>query len=287
MMKKLLCFLLLLPISFVCMAQEVEIRVHEVQRGESLEHVAARYGITVEELNSYNLFLDKYFYVGQKLNVPIKIVPKVAPAYSTHNSYSEPVKKKRKGNGLGRIIGNSFAAAFGYHPYAQPQMYSPNPSYGGGFGGGSGNMDYLLNPNIALMQAQQQMAQEQMLNQQLMNLSLQQVYEQEEREFQHEKQFRPNLTIEQFRQEKAQMHQIMKEAERQGTSEERTPYGKVSSSKGHQCRVCGGSGLVVDNTYLGYASQTKWCDICRKEVYVAHRHKSCKTCGGEGWISGY
>lgn len=70
MMKKLLCFLLLLPISFVCMAQEVEIRVHEVQRGESLEHVAARYGISVEDLLAANVFAN-HFYVGQKLNIPI------------------------------------------------------------------------------------------------------------------------------------------------------------------------------------------------------------------------
>lgn len=63
MMKKLLCFLLLLPISFVCMAQEVEIRVQEVQRGESLEHVAARYGISVEDLLAANVFAN-HFYVA-------------------------------------------------------------------------------------------------------------------------------------------------------------------------------------------------------------------------------
>ena len=277
-MKKLLCFLLLLSISFVCMAQEVEIRVHEVQRGESLEHVASMYGVTVGELNSYNLFLDKYFYVGQKLNVPIKIVPKVEPAYSTHSSYSEPVKKERKGNGLRRFLGNVFSAAFGHHPYAQPQMYSPVPSYGGGFGGGSGNMDYLLNPNIALMQAQQQMEPYQQWRQDYWKKG------QRYQEF--------------FEQQNKKGEAIMREGILWNTAPimVETPVfvpsdggqsGTNSPGKGHQCRVCGGTGRVVDNTYLGNASQTKWCDICRKEMYVAHHHKNCQTCGGNGWISGY
>ncbi len=55
MMKKLLCFLLLLPISFVCMAQEVEIRVHEVQRGESLEHVAVQDSLSMNPRGVYKL----------------------------------------------------------------------------------------------------------------------------------------------------------------------------------------------------------------------------------------
>ena len=55
MMKKLLCFLLLLPISFVCMAQEVEIRVHEVQRGESLEHGAEQDSLSMNPRGVYKL----------------------------------------------------------------------------------------------------------------------------------------------------------------------------------------------------------------------------------------
>ena len=55
MMKNFCCLLLLFPISFVCMAQEVEIRVHEVQRGESLEHVAEQDSLSMNPRGVYKL----------------------------------------------------------------------------------------------------------------------------------------------------------------------------------------------------------------------------------------
>ena len=54
-MKNFCCLLLLFPISFVCMAQEVEIRVHEVQRGESLEHVAEQDSLSMNPRGVYKL----------------------------------------------------------------------------------------------------------------------------------------------------------------------------------------------------------------------------------------
>ena len=272
----------------LCQAQEIEIRVHEVQRGESLEYIASHYGVSQSELETYNPFLDRYFYVGQKLNVPIKVKPPVEQTYSSSDysdgRYASRKKKRvRRGGGWwGNLLqGLGTAFAYGASYYARPMVSPSYPS----FSGGSGRMDFLLDPNFAIMQTQQQMAQEQALNQQLMNISLQQVKEQEQQEYIQAKQFRPNLTIEQFRQEKAQMYRAMKEAERQERKENGLLDG--GANKGHQCKVCGGQGRVVKETYLGNASQTKWCDICRKEVYVAHHHTSCQTCGGDGWISGY
>ncbi len=257
-MKKLLCFLLLLPISFVCMAQEVEVRVHEVQRGESIEYVAARYGVTVEELNSYNLFLDKYFYVGQKLNVPIKVKPKVESSYLENYSYNEKPKKKKRWTwgGWGRTSFNTYT----------PVM----PMYGG-------FVPPSLNPGYAMMQAQQQMS----LAQQLL-----------------QERWRIEQQSQQFFQNQNNAWQTMPAGGAWNTTpvmvetpafvpSTTTGGGSATSSTGHQCRVCGGTGQVVDNTYLGNASLTKWCDICHAEKYVAHRHKKCQTCGGNGWISGY
>ena len=58
----------------------------------------------------------------------------------------------------------------------------------------------------------------------------------------------------------------------------------TSSSSGHQCRVCKGTGMEIVETYMG--GDTKhWCDICKKDVYGAHRHVRCQTCGGNGWIN--
>ena len=56
---------------------------------------------------------------------------------------------------------------------------------------------------------------------------------------------------------------------------------------GHQCRVCGGNGMVIKEPYLGNTSGTKCCSECNKSVYIAHYHTRCQTCGGDGWIDGY
>lgn len=70
-MKKVLCVFLSIFVFLVVNAQDAEILVHKVQRGESLDYIATKYGVSLEQLQSHNPFLDKYFYVGQELNVPI------------------------------------------------------------------------------------------------------------------------------------------------------------------------------------------------------------------------
>ena len=157
---------------------------------------------------------------------------------------------------------------------------------------GGGYYDYLLDPRYAMMQAQQQMMQQQMMQQQMQQQIQQQVQsftEQLARESQ--KQFQQNLQNNTFVTPVAPVVPVGPAMPVVPNVIQDTPVNKSESNKQnrvtseHQCRVCGGSGQVVDNTYLGNASQTKWCDVCRKEVYAAHRHKRCDTCGGSGKIS--
>ncbi|MBP3843370.1 MAG: hypothetical protein J6E29_07015 [Prevotella sp.] len=61
--------------------------------------------------------------------------------------------------------------------------------------------------------------------------------------------------------------------------------GQTPVTTSHTCRICGGSGSTVSEPWLGNTNSTKYCDICRKEVYVAHHHTPCSTCGGNGVIS--
>ena len=237
----------------LCKAQEVEIRVHEVQRGESLERIAAKYDVTIDELQSNNLFLDKYFYVGQKLNVPIKVKPKVEPSYSNTYSYSGRTTTKKK-----RTTGG-----WGY----SSNYYAPSISMVGGFA------NPLLNPGFALMQAQQQMS-----------LAQQQLQDRWRIEQQSQQFFQNQNNAWQTMPASGAWNAapVMLESPAYVPSNS-TGGGVGTTSKGHQCRVCGGSGQVEDNTYLGNASSTKWCDICHAVKYVAHHHKRCQTCGGDGW----
>ena len=156
MEKRIFCCLMLIIDIMVCMGQTF--RVHQVVRGESLEYIANKYGITTDEIKQHNTLLDKYFYVGQKLNIPIKEPPKIEHTASTYTSSSwkesKPVREKRHNNGWKQFWGG-VASAFvdGAAGYGQPMMYNPYPYQGGG------NMDYLLDPNYTLMQMQPQIAQ--------------------------------------------------------------------------------------------------------------------------------
>ena len=137
-MKRLLCLFVCVHFLLPGIAQEVERRIHEVQRGESLDYIAAKYNVSVDEIQNHNQFLDKYFYVGQKLNVPIKIKPKVERSYSESSSYRErTMTKKKRTNGGWEYT---------------PSMYASPFPMSGGFG------NPLLDPGYALMQTQQQMS---------------------------------------------------------------------------------------------------------------------------------
>lgn len=96
-MKKNLCLLLSLSVFLVGIAQEIEMRVHEVQRGESLERIANKYGTSVDELYKHNQFLNTHFYVGQKLNIPITVVSDKETLTSVGSSFMDERKQATDG----------------------------------------------------------------------------------------------------------------------------------------------------------------------------------------------
>lgn len=69
-MKKLVLVLVLLVASVGISAQSVT--SHTVQRGESIESIAQKYGISVSDLISANPDAKDYFFVGMKLTIPAK-----------------------------------------------------------------------------------------------------------------------------------------------------------------------------------------------------------------------
>lgn len=142
-------------------------------------------------------------------------------------------------------------------------------SYGGyGMGANSmmssgSNYNYLLDPRFAVQQVQNQ----------------------EQQEYQAAKRYRPNLTFEQFRAEKAQALQMMKTGGGSSSSSSSTPSSDGSSKSsrricvtcngGGKCNGCHGSGLRTDN-YFGTGTGTKTCGVC-------NGRKICSVCGGSGY----
>lgn len=71
MKKRFLCSLLLAIGVLVCMAQTMQ--KHTVQRGETMESIAQKYGVTVSAMKEANPNIGEYFYVGMVLNVPERV----------------------------------------------------------------------------------------------------------------------------------------------------------------------------------------------------------------------
>ena len=165
--------------------------------------------------------------------------------------------------------------------------YSSTPS------SGSGNMDYLLNPALAVSQAQQQVAQEQAVNNALMATSLKQTYDQEQAEYQEAKKYRPNLTLEQWRAEMgaATLYGKQQDNTRQVTNNNvnnnvQTPSSKYTISA-HDCAYCHGTGeIIYEKSVAGFGTATdhvrKRCDVCGATYIDIHKHMSCGHCGGTG-----
>ena len=68
-MKRYLLSLILVMGVMVGMAQTTQ--THTVQRGETIESVAQKYGITVDALKAANPNAGNLFFVGMKLNIPV------------------------------------------------------------------------------------------------------------------------------------------------------------------------------------------------------------------------
>lgn len=61
--------------------------LHVVQRGETLETIASKYGVTVDDLKQFNEGTDQFFYAGMKLTIPKKSTP-------VHNSINSDGRKE-------------------------------------------------------------------------------------------------------------------------------------------------------------------------------------------------
>lgn len=66
-MKKIFLSLIVLMLSVSVFAQAV---VHTVQRGETLESIAQKYGVTAQDLLNANPDAKEYLYTGMKISIP-------------------------------------------------------------------------------------------------------------------------------------------------------------------------------------------------------------------------
>lgn len=106
---------------------------HIIQRGETLELVARRYGVSVSDIKANNLLIDEY-YTGLTIIIP----PKPVSVIDNNNRYSEidevvlPRKKSKKNfwntlfGGMAEVV-SSANYGYGYmdfYNYNVPMLYS-------------------------------------------------------------------------------------------------------------------------------------------------------------------
>ena len=112
-------------------------------------------------------------------------------------------------------------------------------------------------------------------------LAVQQVMNQEQQEYQAAKRFRPNLTLEQFRIEKGQALQMMKNSGSSNSTSKSTV--KPSTSNSRDCRRCLGSGKCQTCNGKGYyynpldMSKAVSCPNC-----ASNHNGRCASCNGSG-----
>lgn len=69
-----LCWIVILS-SLIVACSGVQTRYHEVQKGETKEKIAVRYGIALVDLHRYNEGIEKGIQVGDKLYIPFETIP--------------------------------------------------------------------------------------------------------------------------------------------------------------------------------------------------------------------
>ena len=129
------------------------------------------------------------------------------------------------------------------------------------------------------------------VQQQLMQISMQQVYEQDQREYQAMRQNYLNigkdLSYMEYCMIKGQAIQDMKNegydtsTNQNTTTESNKPSSNVPDKKKNSCGVCGGKGYIVKTVANFGITNERWCEECGRTVINGHYHETCNVCKGK------
>lgn len=130
-MKKCILLLCLFLISTIVSFSQSVVQ-HIVQRGETKEYLASKYGISVEELMDANPLFTT-FYTGISVNIPVKQQVTTEEVSKTSANGVESVPKTKKKNSFWSFLGQVFveALAEGVSGANSPssQAYSQNQGF--------------------------------------------------------------------------------------------------------------------------------------------------------------
>ena len=141
-----------------------------------------------------------------------------------------------------------------------------------------GNNNYLLDPNYAIWQTQQQMGQMQAVQNQIMDNTIKQT----EKEMEELNRINQQLIETSIWQAENGINLGGTSSSVESSSTINNDYvAPVTTNKTHRCGLCGGSGRMVKEDAISFGN-TKYCNECGKTVSDSHYHTKCISCDGKG-----
>ena len=254
-MKKVTLFFLIM---FICVSVNAQ-TTHIVQRGETLELIANRYGISPKLIKDANPLIDEY-YTGLTLSIPPK--PKSAIS-STREETRRRISSERELRKATIIRSRTHSNAVwgGYSNYYQP-IYNPYLN----------NSQMLWHTQHNQLQATVNAFQSQMMQQ------AQQDWNQHQANMSDLwNNYNPNIDYSTMFVPVLYNNSTLMDSN-SGTSSSNT----YSTRSPQTCGACGGKGWIPETKGVASFGLDKWCNECNKKVETNHYHATCPSCKGKG-----
>lgn len=253
MNKILFVFLLLFPLLNFAQTK------HVVQRGETLDLIANRYGIASKLIRDANPLVDEC-YTGITLTIPQKPKPVVSSTPTRTKSRVPNERKVKKTTYAVRPNTRSNVAWGGYANYYQSTY---NPYWN--------NNQMIWQTQHNQLQAAANAFQNQMMQQ------AQQSWNNYQVNYSNLWNSIPNID-----------YSTMPMPVLDGASTSIETGVGTSGSNAHStrtpktCGACGGKGWIPETKGVASFGLDKWCNECNKNVASNHYHATCPSCNGKG-----
>ena len=251
-------FILLGGLLFVGVFADAQTK-HIIQRGETLELIANRYGVTAKLIKDANPLVDEY-YTGLTLSIPPKPKPVVS---STPTRTEGRVSDERKARKTTYVVRSNTHSTGVWGGSANSYLPTYNP--------------YLNNSQVMWqLQHNQLQAAANAFNNQMMQQA-QQSWNNYQVNYSNLWNSIPNID-----------YSAMPMPVLDGASTSIETGVGTSGSNAHStrapktCGACGGKGWIPETKGVASFGLDKWCNECNKNVGSNHYHATCPSCNGKG-----
>lgn len=267
--------ILLVNILFLFSLSNIAQTKHIVQRGETIELIASRYGISVSKLKEVNPLIEE-FYTGLTLSIPPK--PKSVESFVEIKKRKEATDKLfEQEASISQMISQSNGVWEGYVNSNRPTY---NPYWN--------DEQMMWNIQHAQLQTSANAFHNQMMQ------SIQQIYSNYQPNYSWDNYqpnyswngYQPSLSWDDFVPGVDYSTMPVPVFDNMQTPIDvntNTSSPKVDTHRTlRTCQRCDGKRTIVETKGVSSFGLDKWCSECNKKVSANHYHTSCPSCKGTG-----